>query len=337
MRILSLADRRTGHVRQCQGLVRTIARDRTVEVVELPVRPARFATDLVRRLAARMDWISADAVLSHVYGLEPSDVTGFDLVIGSGRPTILAGIAISRLAQTRFIYCGRTSGYAADAFGLVLVPYRGEDHLPRHVFAPIPSPIDPADYAPPRPLTSLETLAGASITLLVGGPSTRRAWTMPDWGHLAYFLVAAEHELGIKWSIATSPRTPEAARGLLAATFSQLETAGDFVDFHLAGPGSADPLFAADAICVTSDSTSMIAEGLAALRPVIGLATRRLKASRDDQYLADLARDGSFADVSLTNLKPAQFAAALVGLKSPESDPRDRLRLALADVLKTID
>jgi hypothetical protein len=313
-----------------------IERERPIEVVELAIRPQKFAPDVVRRLAAAMPGGSADYLLRHIYGLEPSDISGFDLVIGSGRPTILAGVLIGRLTEARFIYCGRANGYDPADFALVLVPYRGEADLPNHAYGPIPSPIDPAKYPPPRPLDTIEALKGATVTLLVGGPSSRRGWSPLDWGRLAYFIVAAEYELGIRWSIATSPRTPDEARGLLAATFSTLQTAGDFVDFQEAGAGSADRLLGSDAICVTSDSTSMIAEGLAAMRPVVGLSTRRLKASRDDRLLADLASDGSFMDLALAALKPEQFAATLVGLAPPRTDPRDSLRTILQKLLKDI-
>jgi mitochondrial fission protein ELM1 len=334
MRILILADRRTGHLRQCLGLVKLIGRNRSVEVVELPIRPHKFAGERLRRLAARAPGLSPDTLLSWCYGLEPSDISGFDLIIGSGRPTILAGVLIGRLTGAKFVYCGRAVGFESKDFELVLVPYRGDDVLPRHVFAPIPTPIDAGHYPPPRALTEVADLAGANVTLLVGGPSARRGWAMPDWGKLGYFLIASEYELGIRWSVATSPRTPEEGTGLLAATFSALQNAGEFVDFALAGTGSADRLLGADAVCVTSDSTSMIAEGLAAMRPVVGIASRRLKPSRDDRHLADLASEGSFADLALETLTPAQFASTLVGLARPAVNPRDRLEAALAAVLQ---
>jgi mitochondrial fission protein ELM1 len=336
MRILILADRRTGHVRHCLGLVRVIERDRSVETVELAIRPHRLAPDIVRRLAAAFPGLSPQQSLKRCYGIGASEVSGFDLVIGSGRPTILAGLLISRLTGAKFVYCGRASGYDPKEFGLVLVPYRGEADLPQYACGPIPSPVDPENYGPPRPLVSVDALMGANVTLLVGGPSSRRGWASIDWARLAYFIVAAEHQLGVRWSIATSPRTPEAARGLLAATFSALEHGGAFVDFQKEGRGSADRLLGGDAICVTSDSTSMIAEGLAAMRPVIGIASRRLKTSRDDRYLADLASEGSFADLPLASLTPDVFASTLTGLVLPNVDPRDRLREALAGVLTSI-
>jgi mitochondrial fission protein ELM1 len=336
MRILVLADRRTGHVRQCLGLVRVIGRERPVAMEELAIRPQKLASDFIRRLIAAMPRVSPGWLLRRCYGLGISDVAGFDMVIGSGRPTILAGLLISRLTGARFVYCGRASGYDAREFGLVLVPYRGEETFPNHAHGPIPSPVDPARYPPPRSLSSAAALAGATVTLLVGGPSSRRGWSSLDWGRLAYFIVAAEHQLGVRWSIATSPRTPAFARGLLEAAFSALETGGAFVDFQTAGPGSADRLLGSDAICVTSDSTSMIAEGLAAMRPVVGISTRKLKASRDDRLLADLASDGSFADLPLSTLTPDQFASILTQLHPPRIDPRDRLHAALADLLQGI-
>ena len=156
---------------------------------------------------------------------------------------------------------------------------------------------------------------------------------MLDWGKLAAFLLESEHKLGIRWSVATSQRTPEPARELLAAAFAALESGVSFVDFREAGRGSADALYGADAIVVTSDSTSMIAEGLTAGRPVVGLSTARLKASRDDALLAELALKGAFVDLPLATIEPAAFARALVPLTPPAYDPLDMIRTALAPIV----
>lgn len=333
MRILVLADRRTGHVRQCEGLVRLIAETGPVEVETLHVLHAGWANDLIRRLLASCGSSRAAMLLQRCYGIDLASVPSFDLIIGSGRPTILAGLLLSAARGKGFVYSGRVEGYDPHRFACVLVPYKSDGRLPNHIVSMIPSPIDPADYPLPRPISDTQDLAGAHLALLVGGPSSRRAWSMLDWGKLAAFLLESEHKLGIRWSVSTSQRTPGPARELLAAAFAALESGVSFVDFKAAGRGSADALYAADGVVVTSDSTSMIAEGLTAGRPVIGLSTARLKASRDDTLLEDLALKGSFVDLPLATIEPDAFVDALQRVRAPADNARDVIRTALAPVL----
>ncbi len=333
MRILVLADRRTGHVRQTEGLVRLIAESGPVEVVVLPVVHARWANDLIRRLLASCGSGRAAMLLKHCYGIELSSVPAFDVVIGSGRPTILAGLLLSAARGKDFIYSGRVEGYDPRRFARVLVPYTSDGRLPNHIVTTIPSPVDRGAYGVPRRISSESDLSGAHLALMVGGPSSRRGWSMLDWGKLAAFLLESEHKLGIRWSVSTSQRTPEPARELLAAAFAALESGVNFVDFREAGRGSADALYGADAIVVTSDSTSMIAEGLTAGRPVVGLSTARLKASRDDTLLAELALEGAFVDLPLAAIEPGTFAEALARLTPPADDLHHLIRTALAPIV----
>lgn len=335
MRILVLADRRTGHARQCEGLVRLIAETGPVEVETLPLVHARWANDLIRRLLAACGSDRAAMLLKRCYGIELSEVATFDLVIGSGRPTILAGLLLCAARGKDFVYSGRVEGYDSRRFARVLVPYKSDGRLPNHCVTMIPCPIARTDYAPPRPI-SAGTISGAHLALLVGGPSSRRGWSMLDWGKLAAFLLESEHKLGVRWSVATSQRTPEPARELLSAAFAALESGVSFVDYKVAGRGSVDTLYGADAVVVTSDSTSMIAEGLTAGRPVVGLSTARLKASRDDSLLEDLAQRGSFVDLPLATIEPEAFATALARLVPPAEDARDQIRTALAPVIATL-
>ncbi|MDR3496539.1 MAG: ELM1/GtrOC1 family putative glycosyltransferase [Ancalomicrobiaceae bacterium] len=333
MRILTLVDVRAGHARQVAGLAKLIGQSRQVEVVERRVVPRRLVSERVRWLLSHLPFLSPERLLRRSYGIEADEVRGFDLIIGSGRPSILAGILIARMTGARFVYCGRVAGYATDHMALVIVPYAADAHWPRHAYAPIPSPIQPETYSPPRQFVHLDDLAGAHVALLVGGPSSRRGWSTEEWAELCYFVLSAERELGIRWSIATSQRTPLTARDMLQTTFGSLAEAVDWVDFAEEGPGSVDRLYGADAVCVTSDSTSMIAEGLAAMRPVIGIQSHRLTRSRDDAQLALIAAEGSFAEVPLNGLQPAAFAAALVQLRPPIVDPRARLIEVLEPVI----
>ncbi len=334
MRILVLADGRVGHLRQARALAALAASTEDAEIAERIVEPRKVAGDRVRMGLSWMAWLRPEKLLARCYGIDADEVRGFDLVIGCGRPVLLAGMLIARATDARFIFCGRDAGYDVRDIALALVQEGAEGRLPRHVVAPLPSPVLPERWPSPRLLASQDDFAGAQVTLLVGGPSEQRGWSFPEWLQLAYLVVEAENRLGVRWSIATSRRTPEVARDLLASAFDALGQPGQWIDYAVSGLGSADDLMGADVICVTADSIAMIADGLAAMRPVLAIGSHRLRRSHEDGILAELARSGSFTEVPLAGLDAEAVGEHLLRLRAPSADPRAALLAALQPVLQ---
>jgi hypothetical protein len=326
-RLVALLDGKPGHARQTQALAAALAEAHGLAVTAIDVVPRRPSHDRLRAALVKAPLPPAMA-LRLGYRLDPATLPAADHVIASGRPTIAAGILIARLSGARFLYVGRALHYDWRDFAGVLVHDPAAADRPRHALAPIPSPVRARGLPPPRPVVAS---GGAEVALLLGGPSHSHRYEEAEWAALAG-AVAELARRGWRWSVATSRRTPASAARLFAALATDGALAR-FVDFAAAGPGSADPLFAADALVVTGDSMSMIAEASAALRPVVVLRPSRVKPSADDAMLAAMERDDGVTVVPFAGLSADSLAAALVAARPAREDPSLRLLCAASAAL----
>ena len=331
IRVLILRDRQPGHFNQAEGLALAVARLSPTQVQRVEIRPARWARDDIRKLVMRRAGRDARFWLKAMYGIDLAGVAKADIIVASGRPTIAVGILLSHHFEAPLVVSGGIDGYDQTAIALNIVASPRQAGDPGAAYAPIPSIVDPDAYPPPRPLAHVATLDGASLALLVGGSAYRREFPQDEWEALLAFVPAVAARYGVKWRVTTSRRTPEP----VSDRFKALAASGaiaEFVDYRTAGPGSVRGLFGADAIVVTEDSLSMIAEGLAARRPVIGLKSRVVHKHYANEIIAGMA-GGSLAILPVGTVTPEQFVATLVRLVPPVDDARDILARALAPVL----
>jgi hypothetical protein len=183
-----------------------------------------------------------------------------------------------------------------------------------------------------RVLRSTGDLDGAEVSLLLGGRASGYTFTTADWNSLGKAVAASAQKFGLRWSVSNSRRTPASASRLFAAMAASGEIAR-FVDYRFAGPGSANRLFAADAIFVTRDSTSMISEGLTAHRPVVALTPAVTRPRLGESVVAALAANGGLAILPIPGLDAATLAETLLALEAPHSDPRDLIARTIAEAL----
>jgi len=178
---------------------------------------------------------------------------------------------------------------------------------------------------------TVEDLAGADIALLVGGDAHDHHYSDREWDRLLAFLEASGVGLQIRWHVSTSRRSP--AR--LADSLAALAVSGnivDYVDYRQTGPGSGSRLFGLDAIVVTQDSRSMIAEALAARRPVIILRPEHGEGGFIDEFSSNWY-GASFETLPIAQLDLRSFAAAIVALAGRASPTaQDPILTAVAPV-----
>lgn len=332
MKLLLLRDKKPGHFRQVEGLALVIARLTSVEVARLEVRPRVLAQGELRKHFSSFFAANPERWLRVLYRIDPSGLDRPDAIIGSGRPTISAGIMLSRLFGTPFIYSGRIEGYATTDVALQLVNTPRFAHEPRSAFTPIPGMIDPDQLPPRRMLNSAGDLAGARASLLIGGNAMTHRYAATDWTGLVDFVRQSAEALGLRWQVSTSRRSPQS----LGPAFEHLQQAGAidaFIDYRAAGAGSADALYGADVVVVTEDSASMVSEAIAAQRPVIVL--RPARADKSEVITAFAARS-ELAVLPIASVSPALFSSALLNVRVCADDPRDTLGKALAPVLGLI-
>lgn len=332
MKLLVLRDKKPGHFHQAEGVALVIGRMTPIEIERIDIRPTFFAHDDVRKFIMRRFGRDPAYWLRKMYGLDAGAIPRPDAIIGSGRPTVAAGILMARLFKVPFIYSGQIGGYDTSDVALQIVASPRSAGNPRSAYALIPSTIDPDRLPPPRRLDSHADLAGAELALLIGGTAYREKYPVGEWRALVRLVADVAKHYGVRWRVSTSRRTPDDVADMFAA-LAGAGAVAEFVDFRKAGPGSVRDLFRADAIVVTEDSMSMLAEGLAARRPVIGLKSARVHDHYANEAIAAMAAGPSLGILPLASVTAEQFAATLLRLTPPEFDARDRLAAAVAPVL----
>ncbi|WP_018387049.1 ELM1/GtrOC1 family putative glycosyltransferase [Ancylobacter sp. FA202] len=341
MKLLVLRDKKPGHFNQAEGVARAVGRLAPTEVARLDIRPTWFAHDDVRKIVMRRYGRDARYWLKSMYAIAAESLDKPDVIIGSGRPTIAAGILLSRFfGGVPFLYSGGIGGYDTREVSLMIVASPRAAGNPRSAWAPIPSIVDPADYPAPRRLSTLADLRGAEIALLVGGTAYRKEWPAKEWDALIALVRAVAKEHGVRWRVTTSRRTPDEVGERLAALAGEGVLA-EFIDYRNAGPGSVRALFGADAVVVTEDSMSMLVEGLTAKRPVIGLRSAKVHDGYASEAISAWAAKSwaapafgpSLAILPLGTVTAAQFAGTLIKLDPPTLDVRGEIAGIVAPVL----
>ncbi|HSI40547.1 MAG TPA: ELM1/GtrOC1 family putative glycosyltransferase [Xanthobacteraceae bacterium] len=332
LKLLLLLESRLGHVNQVEGLACIIGRSTPVELERLAVRRTFFAHEDARKLVLR--YLAPDPArwLRRLYAVDAAAVRCPDIIIGSGQATIAAGILLSRHFDVPFVFSGAIEGYDTRDVALQLVNSRGRAGAARTAYVPIPSLVDPDVLPVPRRLAVSSDLAGADIALLIGGTAYRRDYPPAEWEALERLVGESARQFGLRWRVSSSPRTPDEVADRFGAMYARGEIAA-FLDFRTAGAGSARALFGADAIVVTADSTSMLAEGLAAKRPVVALKSSHVHKHYADEVIAAMASGPGLAVLPLDIVTAAQFAATLLSLDAPRHDARDLIALALAPIV----
>ena len=141
---------------------------------------------------------------------------------------------------------------------------------------------------------------------------------------------AMTRTFGVRSILVTSRRTPDACYKACAPIVEANDIVATFIDHRQAGTGSIAEGYAADAIFVTSDSMSMITEGVAARRPVIVLTPAKTKPFRDNEAVDDLAADNRAAVLPVREATPDQIAAKLQSLTPMTENHLDRLAKIVA-------
>lgn len=332
MKVVLLRDKKAGHAHQAEGIALALATLGDTEVVRLDARPCRLGHN--RILAAIVRHWPADpaAWLSRIYGIDAAAVGRPGVIVASGRPTIAAGILLSRITGAPFVYAGRITGYPLDDVALQLVASPRHAHDPKATFAPIPTRVDRTALPAAKPLSDPADIRGARVALLVGGDASGYRYAAGDWAGLVTLVETAATGLGVRWVATTSRRSPPAVGDALAALAARgaVET---FVDWRTAGAGSADALFAADALVVTEDSLSMIAEAVATGRPVAALKPARVDAGFPTEVVAAVAARGALAVLPMATTRADDLARALADVRPERDDPREALARILARAL----
>lgn len=334
VRLLLLREKKPGHFHQVEGVAFALSHRRDVDVDRLDVRPKWFAHDMVRKHIIRKSGKAQAAFwLRFLYGVELESLGSYDLLVASGRPSIAAGILIARATGARLVHSGRVYGYAPEEFALILAPPPARPGDVKVVCTPIPNLIDWKAFPAPRDFSTAEDIRGAHLAFMIGGTAHSHFYADAEWDRLLAWIVEMRQSHGVRWSVSTSRRTPEAVADRLAG-LSRDGVIEVYIDYRHAGGGSNNALYGADAVVVTEDSMTMVSEALAARRRVVALRPRRVKASMVEEMMRELEKEETVGILPIADLSPARFASRLLSLRDNRQDGHEIVAEAVLSVLE---
>jgi hypothetical protein len=279
VRIWLIDEGAPGHRAQSEGVLAAMRRlGCTTDVVGVPAAdrlpgvwraPARFAVD---RALPSASWLAR-----RVSAFEEPAHAPPDLILSSGGKSAFASVVLARRTGAPNLFVGDPRPYPLRWFTAILSPrpIAGCARV-RGVAAP-PTAMTPAraeaaaaarwPAGPPSP----------AWTLLVGGASRSHRFTPADFDALGRAAAAAAERFGIRWLIATSRRSGAAADEMLEAALPAAAIAE--ATWFSRNPEPVVPAYlgAGEAVFVTQDSLTMLAEALTSGRPVTALFPREVR------------------------------------------------------------
>lgn len=336
--LLVLLTEKPGHRHQAEGVARVIARALPARIAMLETRYRWWALPPLRARIAAGSLADPASWLWRIYGIDAAALARPDAIVASGRPSALAGVLLAQHFGVPFVYSGgEISAAESRRTDLILVNKPIDPPIANRAFAPVPNLVDPDRLPAPRPLRSEADLRGASVALLLGGSSNVVRFGRADWADVATLVEALHVRYGVRWLVTTSRRTGSAATGRFRSLAARGHIA-TFVDWRDAGSGSTDALFAADAIVVTRDSVSMVAEAIAARRPVAMIRPRRTWEPRPTPGLQlDIGNElGQPKPFEPGATGPEVLVRAILAARPIDFDARDLVAKALQPIIERL-
>ncbi len=280
-----------GHFNQSRGVVTVLQRHYDCEVhwVEMILRSGIFRRLLRALLNATRTPLPA-SWLKCFYRFDALPEGRPDLLVAAGGKASFALAWLARALAVPSVFSGSLRGLQARHFGLIL------SIEPRHAgpntlivdVAPMPVDLDAQRQAGAALRAQLGLGAQPLWLLLIGGDGAGFHFAAEDWHRLAAEATELARSQGLRWLVSTSRRTGAEAEAVLREQLPA-ELVADAVWWD------SEPrrvlqsyLGAADVVCCTADSLSMLTEAVVSGKPVIAWAPRQ--ARPDEDYRAALQR-----------------------------------------------
>jgi hypothetical protein len=332
--ILILSDGRAGHYNLSEGIAAAVARRRPVEISRCQVRRGRWPGPVLGLATNRS--VAPEFILSRVYGLDPAVLGTPRLIVSAGAETLAANIAAARITGARNVFYGSLRNFRPEHFALALTSYAEDAREANQRMMLKPNRLDPDQINGPSVPAGR---APARAALLIGGDAGTIAYSEADWDRLIDFVSMAARELGVRWVVSTSRRTPDAVADRFAGMVRRPEAGIEtFIDVRTPGAPGMDTIFAvADAVVATADSSSMISEAVWARRPVLAVSPTAFRLDAKEQaYRRYLADNGWSRTLAIALLSPATFVAALGQIRVYAGNAQEDLAALLATTVPDV-
>lgn len=278
LHVLVVSDGRPGHEKQSFGIVASLKKRYTVNVLEFKVLPGFKSV------------LKAVAVF---LGAGLADCSAFrpDLIVGTGSHTHLSMLALKKRLGGRAIVCMSPHVLIRGQFDMCCIPRHDRVQEENNIFL---------TDGPPGVNSDLRQHDLSSALVLIGGVDEKsHVWDSTIVAKQIAATIAQHHEL--TWTLTTSPRTPPDFLDIFAQ--NRPEIAINVSPFGSTEPGWVEKqLQIAKWVLVSEDSLSMIFEALSAGCHVVTIPVAFKRKNKFVSCLADLKKRklvGSVIDPSV--------------------------------------
>ena len=325
-RILVIDEGSPGHLVQSRGLARALAAECGAELAVYSVRLSlRGVFRPVLRAACALGRRGLpDRLLRLAFRLPDTPPPTAEVIVTSGGRGFFYAVSLARRTGAKLVFCGDPAPLPAAWCDVVLGPQPIADHPGSIGTGMLLTEIGPQEIAGKGAALreAFDKSGGVRLaTLLIGGDSRSHRYAEEDWADLAA-AVNRLGEQGWRWLLSTSRRTPPAVEARLRRDIRS-EHLIHAVWWH-AAPERVMAAFldAADVVMVTRDSLSMLSEAVAAGKPTVALAPRRVLPSHlIDTMLEGASNERRLRRVGMAALATMHFDAGDFSLLTADRRP----------------
>ncbi len=315
-----------GHTNQSWGLVDALARQTEIDCQSITARfklPGALRS-IMRASLCRFGGLPFSVTRRLYSNLSLPNGTP-DLLVSSGGRSIPLALSLRRSNGCRHAFLGEVKPYPPSLFDILLTPanqpgaaHTIETDLLVTRVTPEACQKTGDAFRSDHDLGSDQFVAA----MIVGGTSRSHRFVDSDWADLARGMNTLHERLGWSWLLTTSRRTGPTAENLLRR---QLKTSAiiDAVWWNTNPQRVMQKyLGAANLVCVTRDSLTMVSEAVSSGRPTVVLSPREIRPS----IFLDAAFSKALGARRILNLRCAElpridrFMTGIEPVEAPQAD-----------------
>jgi len=323
LKILKITDGRAGHMTVSDGVIEAIKKVYLVEIIELDIKlRAKFLLSILKFILKYQlmenQFSLNDWYIKLFYKNYRKTDKKIDLIVSTGGDTLFANIWLSKVLDTKNIFCGTLKGLNPKYFSLIISTSE------QNVTNSIKLDILPTQMNAKKTIELAERFCNEKkikkdekyFVLLIGGNGSGYIYSKDDYKYLVDSFMSMVHKYGAKAFITTSRRTGAENEKSMIELFSNYNEDIAYSVFFNKNPEKVVPVYLelGSVIFVTEESGSMISESLFFKKPVFTLYPKKVKEQKGYKRflnnLIDKKRIKRFAigsDLAEVNLNTNDF------------------------------
>ncbi len=245
LNIIAFWDTRAGHIKQTRGIISSLASITPVKIEDITISNYSF----FKIITNWMHFASPISMFS-----EPKKKSSIDLIIGTGTHTHIPMLLLQRQKGGRVISCMTPEWPISKWIDLCFIPEHDSPKGNNNVFQ---------TFGPPNTAKNGNQHKQDHGLIVIGGED-KKTHIWDNNKVIAQIKKIVLDDMKIKWTISTSPRTPDNLFPLLENSLNEIPNV-NIVPFRKTGKGWIERKYAQSRYTwVTEDSVSMVYEALSA-------------------------------------------------------------------------